>query len=52
MITFLILGVLLVMAIVVAALIFMMSGRGKSTPSGGSHITHPAHGRATGRGDN
>lgn len=52
MLTFLILGVLLVMAIVIAAIVFMMGGRGKSTPSGGSHVTHPAHGRATGSGDN
>lgn len=52
MLTFLILGIVLVMAIVVAALIFVMSGRGKSVPSGGSHVTHPAQGRATGRGDN
>lgn len=52
MLTFLIIGVLLVLALVIVAIIWMMGGRGKAVPTVGSRANDPAQARATGHGDN
>lgn len=53
MLTFLILGILLVMAIVIGVIAFVVSGRRRAgQPSPGSRVNEPAQTRAIGPADN